>query len=1536
MPSLYEILKVMQSHATQGFHRRRGLVLSPRAQSKVRAKGNNNSERICWVRLEGPACNLFVVAVYVPHNSRVCPSQQDTLRELDEVCKQAKQGDCIVVLGDFNVQLPGGVQGHTGPHVCAQGESESATEVINFMRQYDLSAMNTKFRKSKTSPATYMHVVSSDATDVNDQYVGREVKETWKGSTLFGHVVENLQGAQGGRRWKAKFSDGYVKTYSEKELLKALVVVKKKTEGRQLDYILVSNRWTSSVQDAGVRWGPSEHRNIGGRADHALVYCRWTWRLQVHKPEPRKDFGALNPRTAEGKKLIANFNEAIKEKLQELPPAETSDQKYSNLCAAVTHAMETTLPEKQGWASTKRTVSKRTKALFNRRTEMGRSKKKYSKNDYDEVQAQIRKSSMQDYHDWVEACAQGMKEANDVGDTKAVYHAVKTLSGKKDKKPPVDLSINTETGKAIADAEEKASVWYTFLKKKFAATKREQTQRPAMTTLPGNKISRDEVEQAVKNMKKHKAVGADGIPVEVYQTSAEAFELLFDLLTCIWTSEQVPTQLSVAVFKMLFKHKGSPDDPSKYRCIGLLNSAYKVLSAVMLQRLIKETQHYLQDWQAGFRQQRGCRDNVMILRTLVSKALREGTPLILTFIDYAAAFDSVSHKFIDATLGDAKAKPKTRALFRSIYGGATARTKVKGVDGKEVFSEDFPIRRGVIQGDITSPWYFILALEAILREHDKDPCKGVPFRSATIHTLGYADDCALVDSSADMATKRTTSIAQGSSDDADMEINVKKTKCMHVRRQQKVAAPDRKAAEKVCKFTCKNVGCGWFFGSKHGLKVHKGRWCNWQRYYEVEKILDIEYDQLPVGLGKAKFLVKWKNYDHSHNEWVEYDRVTKPAILEYLKANGKYDHAWAHRCEVCDKPCRSSHGVKIHYAAKCKDKTKCQHYEGTVAAQLHREAVLTEEQEKEEKAFCQGRPLENVFSFRYLGSMFTADGREDKDIKRRIGMAVTRCGQLRFVLGSKTISAKTKLKIYKCAVGSLFTYGSEAWCLSDKQLRKLNGANAGCLSRFTGKTRVEEAREATTTYSLCKDVRRRRLIWLGHILRMSDVPVRRLVKLAIEEQFETQEGGNMLMDAPRTDTFAELEAMAADRDYWKGIVRAKFGEEKERPPPQRLSIRATFKVNVLPSKKQKNSKQHPPKSKYQQRDEWMMFFHCDNKNRPKRQNKKKKKKKTRPWTNKERQAFARAHWEANHGAAAAAAAAKTAAKTLINKALAMVFSNDSETSLEVSQNEARDNDSSGLDDMGFVPKQFNSDNLFDKQKQQLQPMQPTLNFSPDAPTFIPTTTTDSSASVSAEDCTTAPSTEGVNDMIRRQTIRRLHEMRQAKLRRRKKQKHLPPSTAAASTTTTTKTMTLSPESPSFTPTRTNNSELWAEAAQPPTPTPTSIHFTPSSTSSLWAEPAPPLSPTPSTINLTHTTPNPSKVFTPYNTPCHSNPNHPDTPTAVFNTWSPISPIPICYEPNSPSMNDTYIHTPNNHVLNELPQNLTIMNDTYLTYNFYKL
>ena len=66
---------------------------------------------------------------------------------------------------------------------------------------------------------------------------------------------------------------------------------------------------------------------------------------------------------------------------------------------------------------------------------------------------------------------------------------------------------------------------------------------------------------------------------------------------------------------------------------------------------------------------------------------------------------------------------------------------------------------GVIQGDITSPLFFVLVLELILRTHDRARGKGVDFGGERVHILGYADDATLLDSDIATATERVSAIA---------------------------------------------------------------------------------------------------------------------------------------------------------------------------------------------------------------------------------------------------------------------------------------------------------------------------------------------------------------------------------------------------------------------------------------------------------------------------------------------------------------------------------------------------------------------------------------------------------------------------------------------------------------------------------------------------------------------------------------------------------------------------------------------------------
>ena len=145
-----------------------------------------------------------------------------------------------------------------------------------------------------------------------------------------------------------------------------------------------------------------------------------------------------------------------------------------------------------------------------------------------------------------------------------------------------------------------------------------------------------------------------------------------------------------------------------YRAIGLLNHSYKVLSICVLNRLLKEIPNFLSDWQAGSRQHRGCRDNILLLRVIYDNIIRGKTNCVVTYIDFAAAFDSVSHKYrcIDSTLARAGASRKTRALFRAIYEEAQGTARTQGLDGTKVYSRKFDINRGSIQEDIISPIVF--------------------------------------------------------------------------------------------------------------------------------------------------------------------------------------------------------------------------------------------------------------------------------------------------------------------------------------------------------------------------------------------------------------------------------------------------------------------------------------------------------------------------------------------------------------------------------------------------------------------------------------------------------------------------------------------------------------------------------------------------------------------------------------------------------------------------------------------------------------
>ena len=287
-------------------------------------------------------------------------------------------------------------------------------------------------------------------------------------------------------------------------------------------------------------------------------------------------------------------------------------------------------------------------------------------------------------------------------------------------------------------------------------------------------------------------------------------------------------------------------------------------------------------------------------------------------------------------------------------------------------------------------------------------------------------------------------------------------------------------------------------------------------------------------------------------------------IREFLLSNDLYDHNWpGARCEQCDKPCKNAHGVKTH-------KQYC--YFNTVVCDRpaqsfhHRKAEAAAKTQKRKDAQasrpevqCEGKSLENIFLFKYLGSVFAADGSQEHDISRRIALAMSRCGQLRNIFSSEQIPLNLKISIYKTAVSSLLTYGSEAWSLTPKAQARINGANARCLSRLTGRTAHQEASSTSQTYDLVTAIRQRRWKWLGHILR---TPGDRLTKTALRVQFTKGNRFNLLQDVPQSvRTFEELTAIAQNRKRWRSL-QPKRNTTKTRSASTTTNIRYSLLSNT--------------------------------------------------------------------------------------------------------------------------------------------------------------------------------------------------------------------------------------------------------------------------------------------------------------------------------------------------------------------------------------
>ena len=132
----------------------------------------------------------------------------------------------------------------------------------------------------------------------------------------------------------------------------------------------------------------------------------------------------------------------------------------------------------------------------------------------------------------------------------------------------------------------------------------------------------------------------------------------------------------------------------------------KILQARLQQYVNRE----LPDVQAGFRKDKGTRDQIANILWIMEKAREFQKNIYFCFIDYAKAFDCVDHKKLWKILKEMGIPDHLTCLLRNLYAGQEAT-----VGTGHGTTDWFQIGKGVCQGYILSPCLFNLNAAYIMQ-----------------------------------------------------------------------------------------------------------------------------------------------------------------------------------------------------------------------------------------------------------------------------------------------------------------------------------------------------------------------------------------------------------------------------------------------------------------------------------------------------------------------------------------------------------------------------------------------------------------------------------------------------------------------------------------------------------------------------------------------------------------------------------------------------------------------------------------------------
>lgn len=194
--------------------------------------------------------------------------------------------------------------------------------------------------------------------------------------------------------------------------------------------------------------------------------------------------------------------------------------------------------------------------------------------------------------------------------------------------------------------------------------------------------------------------------------------------------------------------------------------------------------------------------------------------------------------------------------------------------------------------------------------------------------------------------------------------------------------------------------------------------------------------------------------------------------------------------------------------------------------------------------------LEQVHSFKYLGSIINSEARCTQDIIARIAIAKQAFNRKKQIIKNKKISLNIRKRFIKSYIWSIALYGGETWTMTQRDRQRLEAFEMWCWRRMEGISwtemvsnervleRVKEKR------SIMDTIENRRGSMIGHLIR-HDL----FIKNIIEGKIEGKRGRGrprrtfmeQIKEKVHVGSYQEVKELAGTRKDWRLLHRQEHG-----------------------------------------------------------------------------------------------------------------------------------------------------------------------------------------------------------------------------------------------------------------------------------------------------------------------------------------------------------------------------------------------------------